>query len=94
MTLSTKHTVLEVAKADDDYCHVVQRPSKQRVFENVFYSHAAHFVDVLYLILDRWMILVIVNSFPNAVDCFVVFHFVKDAVAAEDDVIVFSLNFE
>ena len=92
--MRSENLVFEVAEGNHDDSDVVKTPAQQRVFEDVFDSHGAHLVDVFDVVFDRGVVLVVVDCFPHAGNYVLVAHFVKDAIAAQHDEVVFLLYLE
>ena len=78
----SKDSVFEVVETYNDHCDVIEGSSQKWIFKYVLNSHATHFVNIFSIVLDRWVILIIKHSFPDAWNGVLVIHLIIDSVAS------------
>jgi len=80
--------VLEIAESYQDYSHIVKRPPKQRVLQNILHCHSALLVNVL----CKLKLLVVLYTVPSTLDGLLVGEFIENAITTKYNVVVVLSN--
>lgn len=78
--------MLEVIESNEDHSHVVERPSQQRVLQDVLHSHAALLVNVI----SEGESFIILNTVPYTLDSIFIIKFVENSITTENNEVVLT----
>jgi len=79
-----KALLVEVVEANEDYCHVVQRPPQQRILYDVLHSQADLLVNVLRFSIS--------DTVPHALYRFLVANLVENAITRHHNEVMVLLD--